>query len=197
LALKAESDVGVDAGRHSDVGVPQKFLDHDEVDALLQEQGGRRVAQVVEADAAEPRPVEESAYCPSSPSRPACVLLPDVPGGSSTSGRTRSAGRCGGRRHGSWLAGQLGRRFGCAGGSGGRSPCRRRGRGLPSGGRGVHLCGGRCAGRVRTARGAGRCARPRQLNFPCVWSWSRYPLRAVRDARSWPTYVTGPARSAT
>jgi hypothetical protein len=38
LALEAESDVGVDAGRHADVGVAEEFLDHDEVDALFQEQ---------------------------------------------------------------------------------------------------------------------------------------------------------------
>jgi len=43
LALQAESDVGVDAGRDADVGVAEEFLDHDEVDALFQEQGGGRV----------------------------------------------------------------------------------------------------------------------------------------------------------
>jgi hypothetical protein len=35
LALEADPDVGVDAG----VGVPQHFLDHDEVNALFQQQG--------------------------------------------------------------------------------------------------------------------------------------------------------------
>lgn len=34
LALKAESDVGVDAGGDADVGVAEEFLDHDKVDAL-------------------------------------------------------------------------------------------------------------------------------------------------------------------
>jgi hypothetical protein len=61
LALEAESDVGVDAGCDADVGVTQQLLDHDEIDALFQEQGGSRVAEVVEADAAEPGPVEEAA----------------------------------------------------------------------------------------------------------------------------------------
>ena len=59
LALEAESDVGVDAGGDADVGVAEEFLDHDEVDALLQEEGGGRVAEVVEANAAEPGTVEE------------------------------------------------------------------------------------------------------------------------------------------
>ncbi|KLJ03394.1 hypothetical protein WQ59_09695 [Streptomyces sp. KE1] len=61
LALEAESDVGVDAGSDADVGVAQEFLDHDEFDSLLQGQGGGRVAEVVEADAAESGPVEEAA----------------------------------------------------------------------------------------------------------------------------------------
>jgi hypothetical protein len=50
LALQAEPDVGVDAGGDADVGVPEEFLDDDEVDALFQEQGGGGVAEVVEAD---------------------------------------------------------------------------------------------------------------------------------------------------
>jgi hypothetical protein len=36
LALEAESDVGVDAGGDTDVGVTQQLLDHDEVDSLFQ-----------------------------------------------------------------------------------------------------------------------------------------------------------------
>lgn len=40
LALEAESDVGVDAGRDADVGVAEDFLDHDDLDARLQEQSG-------------------------------------------------------------------------------------------------------------------------------------------------------------
>lgn len=35
LALEAESDVCVDAGGDADVGVSEKFLDDDEVDALF------------------------------------------------------------------------------------------------------------------------------------------------------------------
>lgn len=59
LALEPESDVGVDAGRHANVGVAQKLLDHDEVDALLQEQSGGRMAEVVKSDAAEAGLAEE------------------------------------------------------------------------------------------------------------------------------------------
>ena len=60
MALEAKSDVGVDAGGDADVGVAKEFLDDDEVDALFQEQGRGRVSEVVEADASEPGPVEES-----------------------------------------------------------------------------------------------------------------------------------------
>lgn len=42
-------------------GVGEEFLDHGEVNALLQEQCCSRVAEVVEATAAEPGPVEEAA----------------------------------------------------------------------------------------------------------------------------------------
>lgn len=35
------------------MGVAKEFLDHDEFDALFQEQGRSRVPEVVEADAAE------------------------------------------------------------------------------------------------------------------------------------------------
>jgi hypothetical protein len=58
VALEAESDVGVHGGGDTDVGVAEEFLDDDEFDALFQEEGGRRVAEVVEADAAEPGPAE-------------------------------------------------------------------------------------------------------------------------------------------
>lgn len=61
LALEAEPDVGVHAGGGADVGVAEKFLDHDQVDALFQEQGGGRVSEVVESDAPEPGPVKEDA----------------------------------------------------------------------------------------------------------------------------------------
>lgn len=61
LALESESDVSVDAGGDADVGVTQQLLDHDEVDALFEEQGGGRVAEVMEADASESGPVEEAA----------------------------------------------------------------------------------------------------------------------------------------
>jgi len=53
VALEAESDVGVDSGGDADVGVAEEFLDDDEFDALFQEEGRRRVPEVVEADAAE------------------------------------------------------------------------------------------------------------------------------------------------
>jgi hypothetical protein len=59
--LETESDVGVDAGGDADVGVAEKFLDDDEVDALLQEQGRGRVPEDVEADRPESRAVEEAA----------------------------------------------------------------------------------------------------------------------------------------
>jgi hypothetical protein len=52
VSLEAESDVGVDGGGDADVGVAEEFLDDDEFDALFQEEGGRRVAEIMEADAA-------------------------------------------------------------------------------------------------------------------------------------------------
>ncbi len=61
VALEAEPDVGVNGGGDADVGVAEEFLDDDEFDALFQEEGGGRVAEVVEADAPEPGPVEEAA----------------------------------------------------------------------------------------------------------------------------------------
>nr|WP_233196563.1 hypothetical protein [Verrucosispora sp. ts21] len=51
-ALEAEPDVGVEVAV-TPVGVAEEFLDYDEFDALFQEEGGGRVADVVEADAAE------------------------------------------------------------------------------------------------------------------------------------------------
>ncbi|WP_372464384.1 hypothetical protein [Streptomyces olivaceus] len=45
--------MGVDAGGDADVGVAEEFLDDDEVDALFQEQGVGRVAEVVETDLPE------------------------------------------------------------------------------------------------------------------------------------------------
>jgi hypothetical protein len=41
--------VGADGGGDVDVGVAEEFLDHDEFDALLQEQGGGRVPEIVGA----------------------------------------------------------------------------------------------------------------------------------------------------
>lgn len=49
LTLEAEPDVGVDAGGDADVGVSEEFLDHDEFNALLQEQRGCGVAEIVGA----------------------------------------------------------------------------------------------------------------------------------------------------
>ncbi|KOV85624.1 hypothetical protein ADL01_08175 [Streptomyces sp. NRRL WC-3618] len=53
VALEVESDVGVDGGGDADVGVSEELLDHDQLDALLQEEGRGGVAKVVEADTAE------------------------------------------------------------------------------------------------------------------------------------------------
>lgn len=39
LALEAQAYVGVDVGGDTDVGVAEEFLDHDQLDALLQEEG--------------------------------------------------------------------------------------------------------------------------------------------------------------
>ena len=64
VALEAESDVGVHGGGDADVGVAEEFLDHDEFDALFQEEGGGRVPEVVEADAAEPGPAEQGVEVP-------------------------------------------------------------------------------------------------------------------------------------
>ncbi|GAA0694094.1 hypothetical protein GCM10010193_56010 [Kitasatospora atroaurantiaca] len=64
LALEADSDVGIDGGGDAYVGVSEEFLDDDEFDALFEEQGGRRVAEVVEADAAEPVPAEQGVEVP-------------------------------------------------------------------------------------------------------------------------------------
>ena len=44
LMLEAESDVSVDAGRNADVSVTEEFLDHDEVNALFEEEGGSCMA---------------------------------------------------------------------------------------------------------------------------------------------------------
>ncbi len=52
---------GGDAGGSADVGVAEEFLDHHEVDALFQKQGGGRVAEVVKPDATQSCAVEESA----------------------------------------------------------------------------------------------------------------------------------------
>ncbi|GHH66580.1 hypothetical protein GCM10018775_88980 [Streptomyces umbrinus] len=61
---EAESDVGVDGGGDADVGVPEEFLDHDEFHSLLQEEGRRRVTEVVEPDAVESGPVKQSGEVP-------------------------------------------------------------------------------------------------------------------------------------
>jgi hypothetical protein len=49
LVLQPEANVGVDLGRDGNVGVAKKLLDHDEVDALLQEQSRAGVAEVMGA----------------------------------------------------------------------------------------------------------------------------------------------------
>ena len=45
--------MGVHGSGDADVGVAEEFLDHDEFDALLQEEGRGRVAEVVEPDLAQ------------------------------------------------------------------------------------------------------------------------------------------------
>ena len=47
VSLEAESDVGVDGSGDADAGVAQQLLDDDEFHSLFQEEGGRRVAEVV------------------------------------------------------------------------------------------------------------------------------------------------------
>lgn len=44
VALEAEPDVGVDGGGDPDVSVAEEFFDHDELDALLQEERGGGVS---------------------------------------------------------------------------------------------------------------------------------------------------------
>lgn len=51
--------MGIDGGCDADVGMAEEFLDHDEFDALLQEQSGGRIAEVVKSDAAEAGLAEE------------------------------------------------------------------------------------------------------------------------------------------
>ena len=46
------------------MGVAEEFLDHEEFDALFQEQDGGGVPEVVEADAAEPSVAAERGECP-------------------------------------------------------------------------------------------------------------------------------------
>jgi hypothetical protein len=56
--------VGVHGGGDADVGVPQQLLDHDEFHSLLQEEGRRRVAEIVESDAAERGLTEQGVEVP-------------------------------------------------------------------------------------------------------------------------------------
>jgi hypothetical protein len=62
--------VGVDGGGDADVGVAEEFLDDDELDALLQEEDGRQVTEVVEPDTAEPGPAEQDGEVPGERSSP-------------------------------------------------------------------------------------------------------------------------------
>ncbi len=52
VALESESDVGVHRGGHLDMGMAQQLLEHDELDPLLQEEGGCRVPEIMKPDAA-------------------------------------------------------------------------------------------------------------------------------------------------
>jgi hypothetical protein len=64
VALEAESDVGVHRRGDADVGMAQQLLDHNEFDALFQEEGRRRVAEVVEPDAAQGGPAKQGVEVP-------------------------------------------------------------------------------------------------------------------------------------
>lgn len=59
VSLEAESGVGVGGGDGAAVCVAEEFLDHDEFDFLLQEQGRWRVSEDVKADAVETGLAEE------------------------------------------------------------------------------------------------------------------------------------------
>jgi hypothetical protein len=51
--------VGVHRGGHPNMGMAQQLLDHDELDALLQEEGGRRVPEIMKPDAPQGGPAEQ------------------------------------------------------------------------------------------------------------------------------------------
>lgn len=96
---RPRSDVGVDAGGDADLGVAEEFLDHDEFDFLLQEQGRRRVPEIVEADAAETGPVKAPRWRGSRAARPPARRAPGrrrTSGGESPGAQT---GGGGGRFH--------------------------------------------------------------------------------------------------
>jgi hypothetical protein len=57
--LEAEPDVGVGVGGDGDVGVTEQLLDHHQVYALVQQERSARVPQVVEADRAQVRTLEQ------------------------------------------------------------------------------------------------------------------------------------------
>ena len=122
VALEAEPDVGVHRRSHADVGIAQQLLDHDEFDALLQEECGCRVPEVVEADAAEGGPAEQGVEVPGEggpldrgavgpsedvaarlPARPRSLALLKLPVAAVRgSANTRWAGRCAVPSCGSW-----------------------------------------------------------------------------------------------
>jgi hypothetical protein len=64
VAVEAEADVGVNRRGDTYVGVAEEFLDDDEFDALLQEEGRRRVPEVMETDAAELGPAQQGVEVP-------------------------------------------------------------------------------------------------------------------------------------
>lgn len=121
VSLEVEPCVGVDGGGDADVRAAEKFLDHDEVNVLFQEQGGGGVWYVVEADAAQPCPVEEWAKAPGEvggveraaggrgEDEPA--VRPARSGGLAffllrSRWSLRGLMRCGVRRHGLWRVGR-------------------------------------------------------------------------------------------
>jgi len=64
VALEAEADVGVHRRGHAYVSMTQQLLDDDEFDALFEEEGGGRVAEIMEPDASERGPAEQGVEVP-------------------------------------------------------------------------------------------------------------------------------------
>ncbi len=142
--------MGVDSGGGTDVGGADEFLDDNEFDVLFEEEGGRRVAKVVEPDAAQGGPAEQGVEVPgesgpldrgavgpgedvatglpAGPRRFTFLVLPVAVPCERASAGTRWARQCVVRSSGSWWAARSGRRCWCVGGCGGCWRFRRPGR---------------------------------------------------------------------